>query len=196
MRIGDKVRNGKDLVHPFDHKGSVYCVPYGNCNQKFSNTRRKEHINCIKNFHPEESALAKHALQLEHGTNWWKTLKIVAFETDFRKKCFIESFFINSTPNVMNKNSSDLFPKICKEMYGYIWLNTRLNILLRSGLSRRTVCFLTLLLYFTLQSILRYLLCLFNVVINVITTSCNHPPSVNSTAFLFSLTFALKKAYC
>jgi len=120
MRIGDKVRNGKDTVHAFDHKGSVYCVPCGNCNQKLSNTRRKEHINCIKYFHLEKSSLAKHALQWEHGTNWWKTLKIVAFETDFRKKCFIESFFINSTPNVINTKISDLFPQMDKDMYGYI----------------------------------------------------------------------------
>ena len=110
MRI-DKVQNGKDTVHPFDHKGLVYCVLCGNCNQKFSTTRRKEHISYIKHFHPEKSALAEHALQWGHGTNCWKT-QIVAFETDFRKKCFVESFFINSTPNVINKKSSDLFLKI------------------------------------------------------------------------------------
>jgi len=67
---GDKLRNGKDPVHPFDRQGAVYCVPCGDCDQKYFgetkrsfNTRKKEHINYIKHFHPETSALAKHALE-------------------------------------------------------------------------------------------------------------------------------------
>jgi len=54
--IGDKLRNGKDPVHPFEHQGAVYCVPCGDCDQKYFgetkrpfNTRKKEHIiNYIK----------------------------------------------------------------------------------------------------------------------------------------------------
>jgi len=49
--------------------------------------------------------------------NWFKT-KIVAFEKDFRKRRFIESFFISSRPNVINEKSSDLFPQIYKAMFG------------------------------------------------------------------------------
>jgi len=122
--IGDKLRNGKDPVHPFERQGAVYCVPCGNCNQKYFgetkrsfNTRKKEHINYIKHFHPEKSALAKHTLELDHRMNWSKT-QIVAFENDFRKRRFIESFFINSTPNVINEKSSDLFPNIYKATFG------------------------------------------------------------------------------
>ena len=36
----------------------------------------------------------------------------------FRKRRFIESFFINSTPNVVNEKSSDLFPKIYEATFG------------------------------------------------------------------------------
>jgi len=121
--IGDKLRNGKDPVHPFERQSAVYCVPCGNCDQKYFgetkrlfNTRKKEHNNYIKHFHPEKNALAKHTLELDHRTNWSKT-QIVAFENDFRKRHFIESFFINSTPNV-NEKSSDLFPNICKATFG------------------------------------------------------------------------------
>jgi len=71
------------------------------------NTRRKEHINYIKHYHPEKSA--KHTLDLDHRMNWSKT-QIVAFENDFRKRRFIESFFVNSTPNVIYEKSSNLFP--------------------------------------------------------------------------------------
>ena len=126
--------------------------------------------------------------------NWSKT-QIVAFEIDFRKRRFIEPFFINSTPNVINEKSSDLFPKIYKETFDNSWLNTRLDIfIIRCDLTRRTVCFLLLLIYSTLQSVLRYLLCLFNVVISAATTSSNHARSVNFTALLFESPFALMKA--
>ena len=123
--IGDKLRNGKDLVHPCDRQGAIYCVPCGDCDQKyFGETkmsfkkRKKEHISYIKHFYPEKSALAAHALELEHRMNWSKT-QIVAFENDFRRRRFTESFFINSTPNVINEKSSDLFPKICRATFGY-----------------------------------------------------------------------------
>jgi len=109
--FGDKQRNGKDPVHPFDCQGAVYCVPCGDCDQKYFGktkrsfkTHKKEPINFIKHFHPEKSALAKHALELELWMNWSKT-QIVAFENDCRKRRFIESFFINSTPNVINEKS-------------------------------------------------------------------------------------------
>ena len=108
-RIGDKLWNGKDPVHPFERQSAVYCAPCGrgDCDQKYFgetkssfNTRKIEHINYIKHFHPEKSALAKHALELDHRMNWSKT-QIVAFENDFRKRRFIELFSIHSTPNVI-----------------------------------------------------------------------------------------------
>jgi len=74
--IGDKLQNGKDPVHPFDRQGAVYCVRCGDCEQKYFgetrgslNTRKTEHINYIKYFHPEKSELAKHALELDHQMN-------------------------------------------------------------------------------------------------------------------------------
>jgi len=45
----------------------------------------------MKHFHPEKSAFVKQALELEYRINWSKT-QIVAFEKDFRKRRFIESF--------------------------------------------------------------------------------------------------------
>jgi len=118
-------RNGKDPVHPIDRQGAVFGVPCGDCDQKYFgetkrsfNTRKKEHITYIKHLHPEKSALDKNTLELEHRMKWSKT-QIVTFENDFRKRRFIESFFINSTPNVINKKSSDLFPKIYKATFGY-----------------------------------------------------------------------------
>ena len=73
--------------------------------------------------------------------NWSRT-QIVAFENDFRKRRFIESFFINSTANVINEKSSDLFPQTrkatlnCKQRWTINkyakqrWLNIILHTLL------------------------------------------------------------------
>ena len=66
----------------------------------------------------KKRALAKHGLELEHRMNWSKT-QIVAFVNDFRKRRFIESSFINSTPKVTNEKSSDLFSKIYTASFGY-----------------------------------------------------------------------------
>ena len=115
--IGDKLRNGKDPVHHFERQGAVYCVPCGNCDQRYFgetersfNTRKKEHINYIKHFHPEKSALAKHTLELDHRMNWSKT-QIVAFENDFRKRRFIESFILIPRPTSSTKKVQT-FPQI------------------------------------------------------------------------------------
>jgi len=68
LKIGDKLRNGKDPMHPFDRQGAVYCPPCGDCDHQYFgetkrsfNTCKKEHINFIKHFHPEKNALANHA---------------------------------------------------------------------------------------------------------------------------------------
>jgi len=56
--------------------------------------------------------------------------------------------------------------------------------------------FCTAVISFYSLSVLRYLLCLFIVVISVITTSSNHSFSVDFTALLFELPFTVMKAYC
>jgi len=123
--IGVKLRNGKDPVHHLDRQGAVYtayrvvtATRSTFVKQKGASTHAQKHISCIKHFHPEKNALAKHALELKHRINWSKT-QIVAFENDFRNRRFIESFFINSTPNVINFKSSDIFPQIYKATFGY-----------------------------------------------------------------------------
>jgi len=56
--------------------------------------------------------------------------------------------------------------------------------------------FCTAVILFYSLSVLRYLLCLFDVVISVITRSSNHSFSVDFTALLFKSPAALMKAYC
>jgi len=69
--FGDKLRNRKDPVHHFDREGAVYWVTYDDSDQKYFgdtkkdfNTRKKEHMNYIKYFNLEKSALAKKRIGL------------------------------------------------------------------------------------------------------------------------------------
>jgi len=50
---------------------------------------------------PKYSALAEHAITAKHTTDWPQT-KILAFETDFSKRRFLEPFIINANYNVVN----------------------------------------------------------------------------------------------
>jgi len=60
--IGDKLRNGKDPIHPFERQDAVYRVPCGDCGQKYFgetkrsfNTRKKRTLTI--HFHPEKVPL-------------------------------------------------------------------------------------------------------------------------------------------
>ena len=118
--IGDKLRNGKGPVHPYDRQGAVYFVPCGACDQMYFdetkrsfNARKKEHINYIKHFHPDKSALAKHVLELEHRMNWSKT-QIAAFENDFRKDVSLNNSLLILHPTPLTKRVHIFFQKSVK----------------------------------------------------------------------------------
>jgi len=78
---------------------------------------------------------------------------IVAFKNDFRKIYFIDLFFINSTPNAINKNCSNLFRQIYNVTFGYnglymrwhtfdlFWLGLAYSLFLTAvGLFHFTIC--------------------------------------------------------
>ena len=48
--IGDKLRNGKDPVHPFERQGAVYCVPCGDCHQKYLGKQKGHSTHGRKNI--------------------------------------------------------------------------------------------------------------------------------------------------
>jgi len=140
---------------------------------------------------------------MEHRMNWSKT-EIVAFQNDFRKDVSLNRFSLIPHPTSSTKKVQIFFHKSIKRRlaiidykptFGY---NTRLHTFDSFWLSSAYSVFLTavILFYFTICSPLSTVLCLFNVLINVITTSCNHPRSLNSTALLFQSLFTLMKTYC
>ena len=75
-------------------------------------TRKKERIRDIRNAHSKPAnikdntiALCKHAINLHHDIDWNNSQNL-EFETDYRKRRFVESFFINNVPNTTNDRKS------------------------------------------------------------------------------------------
>jgi len=62
--IGDKLRNGKDPVHPFERQDTVYCVPCGDCDQKY--LRNKKVIQNLQNIRKPATHSPEAGRQL-----WW-----------------------------------------------------------------------------------------------------------------------------
>ena len=110
-------------------------------------------------------------LQLPHGTQY----------TAPWKRRFIESFFINSTPNVINEKSADIFPT---NIQSDVWPQMiQYHI---AYFCFASVCSLFFIAVILLHNLLYSLLSTlrFNV---VITTSCSHARSMNFYALLFLL---------
>ena len=105
----------KDKIQSNKRQGAIYQIPCKDCNMVYIGetkrsfeTRKKEHIRDIRNAHSKPAnikdittALCKHAINLHHDIDW-NNSQILEFETDYRKRRFIESFFIKNVPNTMN----------------------------------------------------------------------------------------------
>ena len=59
----------------------------------------------------KKTALVKHKFINEHEIDF-KNSKILLFEVDFKKRRFLESWFINKTDNTMNDKDIKSFPQI------------------------------------------------------------------------------------
>ena len=84
--------------------------------KRSSKTRKTEHIRDIRlaqskpaNIKDNTTAPCKHAINLHHDIDW-NNSQILKFETDYRKRRVIESFFINNVPNTMNDRKSISLP--------------------------------------------------------------------------------------
>ena len=120
---------GKLLPHPKDHLVSkeksclVYQVLCQDCGFVYiGQTKRDlkspipEHQRAIKYQRPDESALCEHSISLKHTINWSK-VEVLKTETDYLKRLFAESWFINEKPEVMNRNDGHTFPSVYKKLF-------------------------------------------------------------------------------
>ena len=78
--------------------------------------RAKMNMRDVKNSDNNATALSKHAVELGHSIDW-ENYEILKIETDYHKRKFIESFYINSLSNVLNDKKSVCFPSIYQNLF-------------------------------------------------------------------------------
>ena len=110
----------KDSIDSHKRKGAIYQIPCKNCNKIYIGetgrcfqTRQKEHKADVKKESKDQpqthrTALSKHAIAENHNFDWDQS-KILQFETDYHKRKFIETYYINKATNAINDKSSVQF---------------------------------------------------------------------------------------
>ena len=68
--------------------------------------RLSEHKRVIKYQRPEKSALCEHSITLDHLIDWSEAT-ILSTEKDYTKPLFAESWLINKSSNVINRNDGN-----------------------------------------------------------------------------------------
>ena len=123
QKISSILPSPKDPIDPNKRKGAIYEIPCNDCDLVYVgetgrsfNTRKKEHQADVKKEQKtlpgtHRTALSKHAITQNHTFNWNQS-KLLQFETNYHKRKFIESFFINNNPKSMNDKKSVLFPNV------------------------------------------------------------------------------------
>jgi len=70
----------------------------------------------VRNNRKQSTALAQHAILLEHNMDWGNS-KILAYENNWHKRKFIEFFFINKKSNTIDARNSVKYLDIYQNMF-------------------------------------------------------------------------------
>ena len=129
--VGNMLPILKDKINKFDQRGVVCKIPCLDCTGVYigetgrpSKTRRKEHqrdvkpdIRVIAQLTNEElkkkSALVQHVCLNGHRIDW-ESSAILAIESDYKKRRFLESFCIQKTDISSNNKINSLYPGLHK----------------------------------------------------------------------------------
>ena len=126
--LNDVVSIGKSLPSPKDPldvnkiTGIIYQVPCHDCpfvyigqTKRDLQSRLSEHKRAIKYQRPEKSALCEHSITLDHIIDW-NEATILSTEKDCTKRLFAESWLINKSSNVINRNDGNTVPSVYKKL--------------------------------------------------------------------------------
>ena len=119
---------GKSLPSPKDHlnvneiTGIIYQVPCHDCPFVYTSqtkqdlkSRLSEHKRAIKYQQPEKSVLCEHSITLDHIIDWNEATILFA-EKDYTKCLFAESWLINKSSYVINRNDGNTLPSVYKKL--------------------------------------------------------------------------------
>lgn len=108
-RLSTVLHPPKDRPKELDRKAVVYKVQCADCDQCYVgqtgnalSTRIKQHRAAFRLGHPEKSAIALHAYEERHQIQWDSPV-VLAQESRYHNRLFLESWFIHATSNCLNR---------------------------------------------------------------------------------------------
>ena len=127
--VGNMLPSLKNKINNFDQRVVVYKIPclyctgvyIGETGRSFK-TRRQEHQRDVKpdiiaqltnEDLKKKSALVKHVCLNGHRIDW-ESSAILAIESDYKKRRFLESFYIHKTDFSFNDNINSFYPGLYK----------------------------------------------------------------------------------
>ena len=120
--IGKSLPSPKDPLDVNEKRGIIQQVPCHDCPFVYiGQTKRNlqprlfEHKRAIKYQRPEKSALYEHSITLGYIIDW-NEATILSTEKDYTKHLFAESWLINKSSNVINKNDGNTLPSVYKKL--------------------------------------------------------------------------------
>ena len=78
-------------------------------------SRLSEHERAIKYQRTEKSALCDHSIILDHKIDW-NEATILSTEKVYTKRLFAESWLVNKSSNVINRNDGNTLPSVYKKL--------------------------------------------------------------------------------
>ena len=123
QKLGGLLSSFKDAIESGYRQGAIYKINCSDCDQcyigetkRWFEKRKKELMRDVKNSDNSATALSKHAVELGYSIDL-ENYKILQIETDYHKRKFIHSFYINSLSNVLNDERSVCFPSIYQNLF-------------------------------------------------------------------------------
>ena len=122
VTIGKSFPLPKDPLNVNEITGTIYQVPCHDCHfvyirqsKRDLKSRLSEHKRVIKYQRPEKSALCEHSITLDHLIDWNEATILFAAK-DYTKRLFAESWLINKSSNVINRNDGNTLPSVYKKL--------------------------------------------------------------------------------
>ena len=125
LTIGRYLLSLKHPIFTSEKSCLIYKIPCNDCEFSYIGqtkrdlkTRILEHQRAIRNQQPEMSALCEHSMIHDHRIAWQEA-QILKTESDYSKRLFAESWFINKESNILNRNDGVALPSTYTKLLNY-----------------------------------------------------------------------------
>ena len=122
VTIGKSLPSSQGPLDVNEITGIIYQLPCHDCLFVYIGQIKRdlksllsEHKRAIKYQRPKKSALCEHSITLDQIIDWNEATILFA-EKDYTKRLFAESWLINKSSNVINKNDGNTLPFVYKKL--------------------------------------------------------------------------------